>query len=100
MLITVGLSATMGEFLDRGRSGSNAATFLTRLQAGGKVVDGRVVAALHRNRISGWFVALLLLAAASAIIAALLVSAAGDGVLAWVQLGATAAVEFVRGDVR
>ena len=54
----------MAEFLDRGRSGSNASTFLTRLQTGGKVVDGRVVAALHRNRISGWLVALLLVAAA------------------------------------
>ena len=29
----------MSEFLDRGRSGSNASTFLTRLQVGGKVVD-------------------------------------------------------------
>ena len=47
----------MSEFLDRGRSGSNASTFLTRLQTGGKVVDGQVVAALHRNRISGWLVA-------------------------------------------
>ena len=53
MIITVGLSASMTEFLDRGRSGSNASTFLTRLQIGGKVVDGRVVAALHRNRIRG-----------------------------------------------
>ena len=75
MIITVGLSATMGEFLDRGRSGSNASTFLTRLQAGGKVVDGRVVAAL-------------------------LVSAAGDGVLAWVHQGAAAAVELVRAGVQ
>ena len=100
MIITVGLSATMGEFLDRGRSGSNASTFLTRLQTGGTVVDARVVAALYRNRISGWLVALLLVAAASAVVAALLVSAAGDGVLAWVQQGATAAVELVRGGVR
>ena len=37
MIITVGLSASMAEFLDRGRSGSNASTFLTRLQTG----DGR-----------------------------------------------------------
>jgi uncharacterized membrane-anchored protein len=59
-----------------------------------------VVAALHRNRISGWLVALLLVAAATAVVAALLVSAAGDGVLAWVQQGATAAVELVRGGVR
>ena len=79
MTITVGLSATMGEFLDRGRSGSNASTFLTRLQTGGRVVDGRVVAALYRNRISGWAVLLLLLAVVAAAVAALLVSISATG---------------------
>ncbi|MDT7579128.1 MAG: hypothetical protein QOK35_392 [Pseudonocardiales bacterium] len=100
MIITVGLSATMGEFLDRGRSGSNASTFLTRLQTGGRVVDARVVAALYRNRISGWVVLLLLLAVVAAAVAALLVSHVGDGVLAWVQQGATAAVELMRQGLR
>ena len=100
MTITVGLSATMGEFLDRGRSGSNASTFLTRLQTGGRVVDGRVVAALYRNRISGWVVLLLLLAVVAAAVAALLVSHVGDGVLTWLQQGVTAAVELVRQGLR
>jgi uncharacterized membrane-anchored protein len=100
MTITVGLSATMGEFLDRGRSGSNASTFLTRLQTGGRVVDGRVVAALYRNRISGWVVLLLVLAVVAAVVAALVVSHAGDGVLAWLQQGTTAAVELVRQGLR
>jgi uncharacterized membrane-anchored protein len=99
MIITVGLSASMTEFLDRGRSGSNASTFLTRLQTGGRVVDGRVVAALHRNRMSGWIAVLLLAAAAAAVVGALLVSQAGDGVFAWVQQCATTAVELVRGGV-
>ena len=97
MIITVGLSATMGEFLDRGRSGSNASTFLTRLQTGGQVVDGRVVAALYRNRISGWGVLLLLLAVLVAATSALLVTDLGDGLLAWLQQGVTAAVELVGG---
>jgi uncharacterized membrane-anchored protein len=96
MIITVGLSATMGEFLDRGRSGSNASTFLTRLQTGGQVVDGRMVAALYRNRLSGWVVLSLLLAVAAAAVAALVVSHVGDGVLAWLQQAVTAAVELVR----
>jgi uncharacterized membrane-anchored protein len=100
MIITVGLSASMTEFLDRGRSGSNASTFLTRLQTGGRVVDGRVVAALHRNRISGWLALLLLLAAAAAVVGALLVSRTGDGVLVWVQQCVTVATELVRGGVR
>ncbi len=96
MIITVGLSATMGEFLDRGRSGSNASTFLTRLQTGGRIVDGRTVAALHRNRVSGWALLLLVLAAVVALVAALLVSRVGDGVLAWLQQGVTAGVELFR----
>ena len=100
MIITVGLSASMTEFLDRGRSGSNASTFLTRLRTGDTVVDGRVVAALHRNRISGWLAALLLVSAAVAAVGALLVSQAGDGVLAWAQQCLTAAIELVRGGIR
>jgi uncharacterized membrane-anchored protein len=100
MIITVGLSASMAEFLDRGRSGSNASTFLTRLQTGGQVVDGRVVAALYRNRISGAVVLLLLLAALVAVVVALLVSHLGDGVLAWLQHGLTTAVELVRNGLR
>jgi uncharacterized membrane-anchored protein len=100
MIITVGLSATMSEFLDRGRSGSNASTFLTRLQTGGRIVDGRVVAALHRNRVSGWALLFLVLAAVTAVVAALLVSHAGDGVLAWVQQGVAAGVELFRDGLR
>ncbi len=95
MVVTVGLSATMAEFLDRGRSGSNASTFLTRLQLGGALVDGRVIATLYRSRISRGAVLLLVCAVLAAVVAALLVSAAGDAVLAAaVQLwqGAVAAV--------
>lgn len=80
-IVTVGLSASMAEFLDRGRSGSNASTFLTRLQVGGSLVDGRVIAALYRSRISVGAIVLMVLAAAVAVLAALLVSDAGDAVL-------------------
>ncbi len=83
MIITVGLSATMTEFLDRGRSGSNASTFLTRLQVGGAVVDSRVIAALYRSRVSAGAVLLMVIAALAAVGAALFVSTAGDAVLAW-----------------
>jgi len=83
MVVTVGLSASMVEFLDRGRSGSNASTFLTRLQLGGTLVDGRVIASLYRSRISVGAVLLMIGAALVAMLAALLVSDAGDAVLAW-----------------
>lgn len=94
MVVTVGLTATMAEFLDRGRSGSNASTFLTRLQLGGVLVDGRVIAALYRSRISIGAILLLVGAVVVATAAAVLVSDAGDAILAgflqlWHGLGAS-----------
>ena len=78
-----GRNPELTEFLDRGRSGSNASTFLTRLQLGGTVVDGRVIASLYRNRVSAGAVLLMIAAALVAVLAALLVSDAGDAVVAF-----------------
>jgi uncharacterized membrane-anchored protein len=78
LVITVGFQATLHEFLDRGRSGSNPSTFLTRLRLGTKLVDGKAVAALHRSRVPTGVVALMVLAALVAMAAALLVSDVGD----------------------
>ena len=97
LVVTVGLSATMAEFLDRGRSGSNASTFLTRLQLGGKLVDSRVIAALYRSRISFGAVLLMISSAVVAVAAALLVSDAGDALLAWLAQSWTALIELIRG---
>ncbi|TQM13458.1 putative cytokinetic ring protein SteA [Pseudonocardia kunmingensis] len=83
LVVTVGLSASMAEFLDRGRSGSIASTFLTRLQLGGLLVDGQVIASLYRSRISVGAILLMVGAALVAVAAALLVSDAGEAVLAW-----------------
>lgn len=77
LIITVGMSATLHEFLDRGRSGSNPSTFLTRLRLGSKLVDGKALAALHRSRVSTGMVLLMVLAALVAVAAALLVSDVG-----------------------
>lgn len=77
LVITVGMSATLHEFLDRGRSGSNPSTFLTRLRLGSKLVDGKAVAALHRTRVSAGVVALMVLAALIVVASALLVSDVG-----------------------
>jgi uncharacterized membrane-anchored protein len=97
LVVTVGLSGTMAEFLDRGRAGSNASTFLTRLQLGGALVDSRVIATLYRSRISVGAILLMIGAAVVAIVAALLVSDAGDAVLAWVSRSWGALLEVVRG---
>ncbi len=96
IVVTVGLSGSMSEFLDRGRSGSNASTFLTRLQLGGRIVDGQVIAALYRSRISAGAILLLLGAVLTAVVAALLVSDAGDAVLAWLAQLWSDAVDWVR----
>jgi uncharacterized membrane-anchored protein len=77
LVITVGFQATLHEFLDRGRSGSNPSTFLTRLRLGGKLVDGHAVATLYRSRVSSGAVLLMVLAALLAVVAALLVSDIG-----------------------
>lgn len=74
LVITVGVRAGLHEFLDRGRSGSNPSTFLTRLKLDGTLVDSHAVAALYRNRISAGAVALLVFAALVAVLSALLVS--------------------------
>jgi uncharacterized membrane-anchored protein len=87
----------MAEFLDRGRSGSNASTFLTRLQAGGTLVDGQLIAQLYRSRISTGALLLLLGAAIVAVIAALLVSDAGDAVVAWITNFGLGLFETIKG---
>ncbi|HEY3895275.1 MAG TPA: putative cytokinetic ring protein SteA [Pseudonocardiaceae bacterium] len=77
LVITVGFQATLHEFLDRGRSGSNPSTFLTRLRLGGKLVDGHAAAVLYRSRVSVGAVLLMVLAALVAVAVALLVSNVG-----------------------
>jgi uncharacterized membrane-anchored protein len=77
LVITVGVRATLPEFLDRGRAGSNPSTFLTRLKLGAKLIDGKAVAGLYRNRVSAGVVALLLVSAAVAMLAAVLASGVG-----------------------
>jgi uncharacterized membrane-anchored protein len=83
LVVTVGLSATMPEFLDRGRSGSNASTFLARLQVGSRLVDARTIALLYRSRLSIGAILLMVAAVLVAVVAALLVSDAGDALLTW-----------------
>jgi uncharacterized membrane-anchored protein len=97
LVVTVGFQATLREFLDRGRSGSNPSTFLTRLRLGGKLVDGKAVATLHRSRVSVGAVALLVLAAAAAVVAALAVSGVGGAYSDWASGVWNSTVDWVKG---
>ena len=83
LVVTVGFQATLHEFLDRGRSGSNPSTFLTRLKLGSKVVDGKAVATLHRSRVSIGAVVVLVLAALVAVAVGLAVSGVGGAYADW-----------------
>ncbi|HWC84240.1 MAG TPA: putative cytokinetic ring protein SteA [Pseudonocardiaceae bacterium] len=83
LVVTVGFQATLAEFLDRGRSGSNPSTFLTRLKLGDKLVDSKAVATLHRSRVPFGAMLLLVLAVLLAVVVALTVSDIGGVYLDW-----------------
>ncbi|MGD9525935.1 putative cytokinetic ring protein SteA [Pseudonocardia sp.] len=97
LIVTVGLSTGMAEFLDRRRSGVNASTFLTRLQLGGVIVDSSVITTLRRSRVPTVAVVLLLLAVLAVGAAALAVSSTGDALLTWAHQSFTTLLEQVRG---
>ncbi|MFC0112664.1 putative cytokinetic ring protein SteA [Kibdelosporangium aridum] len=84
LVVTVGFQATLREFLDSGRSGSNPSTFLTRLKLGSKLVDGKAAASLHRTRVSTAAIVLLIIAALIAVGAGLAVSGVGGTYVDWI----------------
>ncbi|HEX6756383.1 MAG TPA: putative cytokinetic ring protein SteA [Mycobacteriales bacterium] len=96
LIVAVGAHATLLEFLDKDRAGM-ASTFLTRLRVGGKLVDAKGVARLHRSRISGWSLFVLVLAALVAAGAVLSVSTDGRTYLALLAGWWDGAVSWVRG---
>jgi uncharacterized membrane-anchored protein len=97
LVVTIGFQATLSEFLDRGRSGSNPSTFLTRLKLGSKVVDGRAVATLHRSRVSIGAVVVLVIAALIAVLVALAVSGVGGAYLDWMTNTWHSTVSWIEG---
>lgn len=76
LIVTVGAHATLAEFLDRGRGGM-ASTFLTRLRAGGKLVDAKAVARLFAPSPDTSSIAMLVVTALAAMAAALSASTVG-----------------------
>ena len=97
LVVAVGSQATLAEFLDRGRSGSNPSTFLTRLKLGSRLVDGKAVATLHRARVSTGAVVLLILAVLIAVAVALAVSDGGHFYLHWVSDAYRNVAGWIRG---
>ena len=97
LVIAVGFQATLHEFLDRGRSGSNPSTFLTRLRLGSKLIDGHAAAAMYRSRVSVSAVLLMVLAALVAVTAALLVSNVGGAFGVLIGDSANDVVSWIKG---
>ena len=97
LVVACGFDATLTGFLDRGRTGSNPSTVLTRLRLGPTLVDGSAVAALHRHRVTTGAVLLLLLAVVAVGAAALLASGAAEAIVLLVREGWAAAVAAVQG---
>ncbi len=97
LVVTIGFQATLSEFLDRGRSGSNPSTFLTRLKLGSKIVDGKAVATLHRSRVSLGAVLVLVLAALVAVAVALAVSGVGSVYADWADATWHSFVSWIEG---
>ncbi len=84
LIITVGMHATLDEFLDRHRSGL-ASTFLTRLRVGPRLVDAKGVPQLYAGRTRPWHLAVVVLAGLVALAVALLATPVGHTWWASVQ---------------
>jgi uncharacterized membrane-anchored protein len=100
LVVAVGFDASLGGFLDRGRSGSIPSTFLTRLRLGTTLVDAPAVRALHRTRGSATVLALLLASVLAAAVVAAVALGAGPALLellgSWGRAIAAWATDVVR----
>ena len=77
LIVAVGAHATLGEFLDRNRSGL-ASTFLTRLRVGPKLVDAKGVPQLYAGRVRLWHMFAILLAGIIALLVAVSATPVGQ----------------------
>jgi uncharacterized membrane-anchored protein len=96
LIITVGMRATLEEFLDAGRGGI-ASTVLTRLKVGGRLVDAKAAAQLYQTRVSAASLVLLAVAAVLAIAVVLVAGLAGDSYVNLLADGWDHLVTWLRG---
>jgi uncharacterized membrane-anchored protein len=96
LIVTVGMRATLEEFLDSGRGGM-ASTVLTRLKLGGRLVDAKAAGQLFQTRISAITVVLLAVAAALAIAVVLIASNSSNNYLHLLTTGWQHLYSWLRG---
>ena len=80
LVVTVGVHATLGEFLDRQRAGL-ASTFLTQLRIGPKLVSASALPGVYSGGVRRWHLVAVTLAGVVAFGGAL--STTPDGAAAW-----------------
>ena len=94
LVVAVGFDASLGGFLDRGRSGSIPSTFLTRLRLGPTLVDAPAVLALHHSRVSILTLVMLVLAVLASAVVAALALGAGPSLVLLLETGGRAVAEW------
>lgn len=94
LVVAVGFDASLGGFLDRGRSGSIPSTFLTRLRLGPTLVDAPAVLALHHSRVSILTLVMLVLAVLATAVVAALALGAGPSLVLLLETGGRAVAEW------
>ncbi|WP_433798403.1 putative cytokinetic ring protein SteA [Actinomycetospora sp. CA-084318] len=100
LVVAVGFDASLGGFLDRGRSGSIPSTFLTRLRLGPTLVDAPAVLALYRSRVSILTLVMLVVAVLAAAVVAALALGAGPSLVLLLQTGGRAVLDWGTAVVR
>jgi len=96
VIITVGMHATLEEFLDRHRYGL-ASTFLTRLRVGPRLVDAKGVPQLYSGRARPWHLVVVLLAGLLALAVALAATPVGHAWWLSLQESPHAVVDWFQG---
>lgn len=96
LVVAAGTRVGLLDLLDAGRD-RMAGTVLTRLKVGERLVDAPALARVYRNRIAGWQLGLLALAALLALVVALAVTPAGQDLYARLGTWAADAVRWVAG---
>lgn len=81
VIVGVGVSATLPDFLDRQRAGL-ASTYLTRLKVGGRLVDATAVPTLYSGSVRPVHLVILALVGLLVVLAAIAVTPAGE---VWAQ---------------
>ncbi|WP_062078554.1 putative cytokinetic ring protein SteA [Demequina globuliformis] len=81
VIVTVGVESRLMDFLER-TPAEAAGTLLSRLRAGGRLVDATTLALVYRHRYGSWTLAVLMMSALIALGAAVWITPAGR---AWVQ---------------